>query len=67
MADTVSCHNNGATYDTTWVPAKGAWISHHGMSKTDHALKNATYNAQGYKETAVYACGYVMAAVWRKP
>ena len=66
MADTVSCHNNGATYDTTWVPAKGAWISHHGMSKTDHMLKNAAYAAQGYKETAVYTCGSVMAAVWRK-
>ncbi len=66
MPDTVSCHNNGASYDTTWIPAKGSWISHHGMSAADHALKNATYIAQGYKETAVYTCGSVMAAVWRK-
>lgn len=66
MPDTVACKDNGATYDTTWVPAKGSWISHHGMSKADHDAKNATYKAQGYKETAVYTCGSVMAAVWRK-
>lgn len=66
MPDTVACKNNGATYDTTWVPAKGAWISHHRMSKVTHDARNATYKAQGYKETAVYSCGSVMAAVWRK-
>ena len=67
MADTVSCKNNGATYDTTWVPAHGYWISHHGMSNAEHAAKNHQYTQQGYKETAVYTCGSVMAAVWRKP
>ena len=67
MADTISCHNNGATYDSTWIPAKGSWIAHHGMSIPDHALKNATYTAQGYKETSVYTCGSTMAAIWRKP
>jgi len=67
MADTVSCKNNGAIYDSTWVPAKGSWISHHGMSVADHAAKNELYTKQGYKETAVYTCGSVMAAVWRKP
>ncbi len=67
MADTVSCKNNGASYDTTWIPAKGSWISHHGMSILDHAVKNAQYTKQGYKETSVYTCGTVMAAIWRKP
>ncbi len=67
MPDTVSCKNNGATYDTTWIPAKGSWISHHGMSITDHAVKNAQYIKQGYKQTSVYTCGSVMAAIWRKP
>ena len=67
MADTVSCKNNGASYDTTWIPAKGSWISHHGMSIPDHAVKNAQYTKQGYKQTSVYTCGTVMAAIWRKP
>jgi hypothetical protein len=67
MADTVTCTNNGASYGTTWVPAKGSWLSHHGMSVTDHALKNANYVSQGYKETSVFTCGTVMAAIWRKP
>jgi len=67
MADTVSCQNNGASYDSTWIPAKGSWLSHHGMSISDHAAKNTLYTSQGYKETAVYTCGTVMAAVWRKP
>jgi hypothetical protein len=67
MADTVSCKNNGASYDTTWIPAKGSWISHHHMSIVDHTVKNAQYTKQGYKETSVYTCGTVMAAIWRKP
>jgi hypothetical protein len=67
MPDTVSCKNNGASYDSTWIPAKGSWISHHGMSIPDHAAKNAQFTKQGYKETSVYTCGKVMAAIWRKP
>ena len=67
MPDTVSCHNNGATYDSNWIPTHGAWVSNHGMSIADHALKNATLMAQGFKETAVFTCGSIMAAVWRKP
>ena len=67
MLDKVSCKNNGATYDTTWIPAKGSWISHHGMSLADYATKNAEYKKQGYKQTAVGTCGTVIVAVWRKP
>ena len=39
----------------------------HGMSIPDHAVKNAQYTKQGYKQTSVYTCGTVMAAIWRKP
>jgi polyglycine hydrolase-like protein len=67
MADTVSCKNNGATYDSTWIPAKGSWISYHGMTIADHAAKNAKLTRQGYKQTSVYTCGSVMVAIWRKP
>lgn len=67
MPDTVSCKNNGASYDSTWIPSKGSWVSHHGMSHADHAAKNLKYTQQGFKETSVYTCGSVMAAIWRKP
>jgi hypothetical protein len=67
MADTVSCKNNGASYDTTWIPGKGFWVSHHRMTIPEHTVKNATYTSQGYKETSVYTCSTVMAAIWRKP
>jgi len=67
MLDTATCTNNGATYNTTWIPAKGSWVSHHGMSIPDHAAKNQLYTSQGYKETSVYTCGTVMVALWRKP
>jgi len=66
MADTISCHNNGATYETTWVPAQGAWVARAGMTIPEHGTWNATYVGQGYKQTAVYTCGTRMAAVWRK-
>ena len=63
----MSCKNNGAIYDTTWIPGKGSWVSHHHMSIPEHTVKNALYTSQGYKETSVYTCGTVMAAIWRKP
>jgi len=66
MADTISCHNNGATYDTTWVPAKGMWVARAGMTIPEHDTWNTTYVGQGYKQTAVFTCGTRMAAVWRK-
>jgi hypothetical protein len=67
MLDTSKCQNNGASYDTTWIPAKGSWISHHGMSPADHAAKNQTYTAQGYKQVWSNTCGTVTVAIWRKP
>lgn len=66
MADTVTCKNNGAIYDTTWIPAKGAWVSHHGMSATDFVVRNTLYMQQGYNQKSIYNCGKVV-AVWRKP
>jgi hypothetical protein len=66
MADTISCHNNGATYDTTWVPAQGSWVAQAGMTIPEHTVKNTTYVGQGYKQTSVYTCGTRMAAIWRK-
>ena len=67
MLDKVACHNNGASYDTKWIPAKGSWIAHHGMTLPDYAVKNAEYTKQGYKQISVDTCGLVVVAVWRKP
>jgi hypothetical protein len=67
MLDTITCKNDGATYDTTWVPAKGFWMTHHGMSADDYAERNRFYTPRGYKQTWVYTCGTVMVAIWRKP
>jgi hypothetical protein len=66
MPDTITCKNNGATYDSTWIPTFGSWITHHNMTVADHAVKNATYVAQGFKRTSVYTCGTRMVAIWRK-
>ena len=67
MADTVTCKDNGSSYNTTWIPAKGLWISHHGMSASDFVVRNTLYTQQGYKVTSAYTCGSAMVAVWRKP
>lgn len=67
MPDKVTCKNNGATYDTTWVPANGLWKSHHGMTIMDYVMKNAMYMQQGYVQTSFSTCGSVMVAVWRLP
>jgi hypothetical protein len=66
MADTITCKNNGATYDTTRVPAKGKWLAAAGMTISDWAVKNATNVNQGFTQTSVYICGTRMAAIWRK-
>jgi hypothetical protein len=66
MPDTIACNNNGAFYDSTWIPAQGSWVAHHGMTIWDHAGINATFTGQGFKQTSVDTCGTVMAAVWCK-
>lgn len=67
MLDTVTCQNNGASYNTTWIPTSGFWLSLAGITPAEHAVKNATFVSQGYREVSVFTCGSVMAAVWRKP
>ncbi len=66
MPDIITCKNNGATYDTKWVPSKGAWASFHGMTAEEASAKHAAYTAQGYTRTSSYTCGSVTVAVWRK-
>lgn len=66
MPDLISCKNNGAVYDSTWVPSQGAWASFHGMSAAEAAAKHAEYTAKGYKRTSSFTCGSVSVAVWRK-
>lgn len=66
MPDTLSCRNNGATYDTTWVPTRGDFVAHHRMSKPEFEDRKASYRSQGWKVVSQYQCGPVIAAVWRK-
>lgn len=66
MPDTITCKNNGATYDANWVPAQGTWVSFAGMTAEDAASKHATFTAQGFKRTSSFRCGSVTVAVWRK-
>jgi len=66
MADTIKCYLNGAAYDTTWIPAKGSWVAHAGMSGVDFFAKNTEYVNQGFTLVSDYICGSVVAAVWRK-
>ena len=67
MLDTVTCANNGASDDTTWVPASGYWISHTGISSAQYTAYNSSYSQQGYHVASYSGCGSVVAAVWRKP
>ncbi|MFN0279604.1 MAG: M23 family metallopeptidase [Pyrinomonadaceae bacterium] len=66
MANLVTCQSNGASYNSTWVPAKGVWAMHHDMSAAVAAEKHAYYTHQGYKRTSTYTCGSTSVAVWRK-
>ena len=66
MPELISCASNGATYNTTWIPSEGAWLTHFGMSADDAAAKHAAYTAQGYTRTSSFTCDSVSVAVWRK-
>ncbi|MBC7521941.1 MAG: hypothetical protein H7268_12720 [Sandarakinorhabdus sp.] len=66
MLDTATCKNDGASYNTNWIPAKGSWAANHGMTAGDFAAKKATYAAQGYTMVSAYTCGSRSVAVWRK-
>lgn len=66
MPSLISCAANGATYSSQWVPAQGDFRSHHGMSASEAAAKQALYTGQGFKRTSTYTCGAANVAVWRK-
>lgn len=66
MPDTITCRNGGKTYDSTWVPASGGFITHHGMSLLDYATKNNQYRGDGWRLASMSQCGMKVVAVWRK-
>lgn len=66
MPEWVSCDSNGQIYNSKWVPWKGIWFLHFGMSNGEAAAKHMTYTAQGFKRTSSYTCGSVNVAVWWK-
>ncbi|MFB9995395.1 M23 family metallopeptidase [Deinococcus oregonensis] len=66
MPRLITCAANGATYNSTWVPAQGQWASFHGMSAAQAAEKQLSYTHQGYTRTSLYTCGAATVAVWRK-
>ena len=66
MTDTITCKNNGATYDTTWVPTQGSWSAKAGMTATDFFQKNGALVDQGFTLVSSFVCGTKVAAVWRK-
>jgi Polyglycine hydrolase-like, structural repeat len=73
MADTIGCRQAGKSviFDTTWVPAKGAWLAYAGITPADYQEKKTNAVAKGFKETAHYTCttsgGQLKCAVFRKP
>jgi hypothetical protein len=66
MPNTISCDADGATYNSTWIPSAGVWVSHSRMNAAVAQERHATYTAQGYQRTSSFTCGSVTAAVWRK-
>lgn len=66
MLDIVTCKNNGQTYDSKWVPAKGDWVSHHDMTAATATEKQAFYTMKGFTRTSSFTCGSRQVAVWRK-
>lgn len=66
MPDTISCRNNGAVYDTTWVPTQGTFIAHARMSPLEYPIKKLSYAAEGWRLVSEFQCGTVIAAIWRK-
>jgi len=66
MIDTFPCSNGGQTYSTTWIPAKGSWYSHFGMSLDDFESNSMVYATKGYTRTGWWYCGSVYTGIWRK-
>lgn len=66
MPENLPCMNNGAIYNTEWVPSKGAWVAHAGLSATELGAKTNTLAAQGFYQYKWWFCDSVRAAIWRK-
>jgi hypothetical protein len=66
MPTTVTCQNNGATYDSTWVPSHGEWLCFFGMSAAGAAQKHSDLTKQGFVRTWLFTCGTKTSAIWRK-
>jgi Peptidase family M23/Bacterial tandem repeat domain 1 len=66
MPENMSCSSNGQIYNSDWVPSKGGWVAHHGMTASDFTIKNATYTAQGFTLYKWWYCDSIRTAIWRK-
>lgn len=66
MPDTITCKSNGASYESNWVPSKGAWVARFGMDPLQAMELNLTFLGLGFKRTSSYTCGSRSVAVWRK-
>jgi hypothetical protein len=66
MPENMPCSADGQTYNTDWVPSKGSWFAHFGLSAAQLSAKNTTYAAQGYFQYKWWFCGPLRAAIWRK-
>ncbi|WP_374762213.1 hypothetical protein [Massilia scottii] len=66
MPESLACTDNGAFYDTHWVPGKGEWYAKAGMSATEMAELTNTLAGQGYHQYKWWYCDSVRSAIWRK-
>jgi hypothetical protein len=66
MPENIPCTNSGQIYNSDWVPGKGYWLAHYGMTAADFAAKSATYKAQGFSVYKWWYCGTIRSAIWRK-
>jgi hypothetical protein len=66
MPESLACTNSGAVYNTEWVPGKGSWIAHAGMTAAELAEKTNALAQQGYYQYKWWYCDSVRSAIWRK-
>jgi hypothetical protein len=67
MLDSVTCSGGGTSWNTTWIPAQGFWLSLAGISPATYSQDNATFVSQGYTRVFFSTCGSTVSAIWRKP
>jgi hypothetical protein len=66
MPENMPCSSDGQIYNGEWVPSKGGWYAHFGMTAAELSAKNTTYAAQGYSQYKWWFCGSLRSAIWRK-